>query len=123
MGKYRYNLATSNPSGNSSEYTSNLYKKDGCFLCFNKCQIWPRIHLRASRPLELSGAKAAADPGPRPFGRSPSFQVFSPLATSISASKIQIDVQKKPPVKCFNIPTTLKLYLTLASYLWIQGCI
>ena len=31
MGKYRYNLATSNPSGNSSEYTSNLYKKMNAF--------------------------------------------------------------------------------------------
>ena len=31
MGKYRYNLATSNPSGNSREYTSNLYKKMGAF--------------------------------------------------------------------------------------------
>ena len=26
-------------------------------MCFYKCQKWPRIHLRASRPQELPGAQ------------------------------------------------------------------
>ena len=71
MAGYTYSLSTSNFSEGFK-----ISIKDGCFLCLNKCQKWPRIHLRASRPVELPGTSAA--PGPPAFWDRSRFSGFFP---------------------------------------------
>ena len=54
-------------------------------LCALMCQKWPRIHLRASIPQE---------PDPRPFGGSPSFQVFG--ISSFKLNNLKMHYFDKP---------------------------